>query len=560
MSESKPGGHLVAGALELHGTSMVFTVPGNSVLGILDGLKDRPGVEVIVCRHEGGAAYMAEAYGRLTGEPGVCLVGRGPGATNASIGVLTAQEEGTPLVMLVGDVGSAAVGREAFQEIDTTAVFGPLAKWVMRVPSADRIPELMSRAFHVATSGRPGAVVLILPEEVQRDESAAELGGRYRRVAAAPGPEALETLQARLREARRPLAVLGGSGWTSEASADIQSFAATFRLPVAVTFRRQDVFDNNHPSYVGTLGVGTDPALSERVKDADLLLVIGGQLGEVETAGYRMLGIPRTKQTLVHVAPSAEELGKIYQPDVAIVSGMETFAAAVAALPMPAPSPEHGRRSDDRSTARQAFERFSVPRESTDELDLGGVIAQLPELVPDDAILVMGAGNYTHWVLRYYRYRQPGTLLAPIGAPMGYSVPAGIAAGLLRPEREVVAFAGDGCFLMNGQELATAVRYGVKASFLVVNNRRLASVRMRQEHLYPGRVMATDLDNPSFVDFARAFRVPAALVTRTEEFAAAFRSLREDNDGPILLELRTDPDTISPDATLAELRGERKRT
>jgi acetolactate synthase-1/2/3 large subunit len=552
---SRRGGHLVAEALALHGTRIVFTVPGNSLLATLDGLRDHPAVRVVVCRHEGGAAYMAEASGRLTREPGVCLVTRGPGATNASIGVATAREEGTPLLLLVGDVGSEGTGRDAFQEIDTLAMFQPLAKWVMRVPTVERIPELLSRAFHIATSGRPGPVVLVLPEDVQLAEASVKPGRAYQRVEARAGASDLESLRARLAQARHPLLILGGSGWTAKASKDVQAFAEAFQLPVAVTFRRQDVFDNEHANYVGTLGVGTDAALSRRVAEADLLLLVGGQLGEVETAGYRILSVPQPSQELVHVAPSAEELGKIYRPDLSIVSSVEAFASAARALD----PPDVHRRDNDLGEGRKAFEAFTSPGTSRDALNLAEVISQLAGVVPRDAVIAVGAGNYTHWVLRYHRYRLPGTLLAPIGAPMGYSVPAAVAAGLVCPEREIVAFAGDGCFLMNGQELATAVQYGVRASFFVVNNRMLASVRMRQERLFPGRVIATDLENPSFTNLAKAYGVPAVTVTRTKAFADAFRALREESDGPILLELVTNPDTISPDATIDQLREAARR-
>jgi len=545
----KLGGHLLADALALHGARRVFTVPGNSVLGMLDGLRDHDDVDVTVCRHEGGAAFMAETWGRLTREPGLCAVTRGPGATNASIGVLTAREEGTPLILLVGDVGSEAVGRDAFQEIDTASMFRPLAKWVARIPTVDRVPELVSRAFHVATSGRPGPVVLVVPENVQLTGSNAKLGARYHRVEARASESGLGAMRTLLESASSPLMILGGSSWSADACADIQAFAERFGLPVAVTFRRQDLIDNDHPHYVGTLGVGTDPALAERVRSADVLVMVGGQLGEVESAGYRLLSIPQTSHKLIHVAASAEEIGKIYQPDVAIVSSMAAFAAGARAL-----APVE-RSAEDVSSARAAFERFSVARDSNDDLNLAAVVQALPQVTASDAIITMGAGNYTHWLLRYYRYRYPGTLLAPIGAPMGYSTPAAIAAGLLHPDRDIVAFAGDGCFQMNGQELATAVQYGVRASFIVVNNGRLASVRMRQERLFPGRVIATDLVNPSFVDLAAAHGIPAASVTQTEAFADTFRALRSANEGPILLELHTNPETVSPDATMAELRA-----
>jgi len=491
---------------------------------------------------------MAEAHGRLTREPGVVLVSRGPGAANASIGVLTAQEDGTPLVLLVGDVGSDAVGRDAFQEIDTASMFRPLAKWVKRIPTADRIPELVSRAFHVATSGRPGPAVLVVPEHVQLTGSVAELGARYRRIESRASEYDLGRVREHLEAAKTPLMILGGRGWSSRACSDITAFAERFQLPVAVTFRRQDLIDNEHSNYVGTLGVGTDPALVDRVRGADLLVVVGGHLGEVESAGYRLVSIPKPLQTLVHVAASADELARIYQPELAIVSSMESFASGAAALePV-------DRSTHDVVAARAAFERFSVPKDRDDDLNLASVIQELSNIVASDAIIAMGAGNYTHWVLRYYRYRHPGTLLAPIGAPMGYSTPAAVAAGLLHPGRDIVAFAGDGCFQMNGQELATAVQYGVRASFVVINNGMLASVRMRQERLFPGRVVATDLDNPSFVDLAKAYGVPGVSVTRTETFAEAFRALRTENDGPILLELHTNPETVSPDATMDELR------
>ena len=551
----RTGGKILADQLRLHGARMIFGVPGESYLAVLDALCDyRDSMPFIVCRQEGGAAMMAEAYGKLTGSPGICMVTRAPGATNASSGIHVARQDSTPMILLIGQVGRGMMDREAFQEIDFRHMFGQMAKCVAQIDDAARIPEYVSRAFHTAVSGRPGPVVLALPEDVLREKAAVPDPAPYQRVEPHPSPEQMAKFRALLAAAERPLAIVGGGGWDSDAAARVRSFAEASGLPVAASFRRQDYFDNESPCYVGDVGIGINPALAQRVKDADLLLVLGGRLGEMPTQGYSLLDIPKPKQRLIHVHASADELGRVYQPDLPVNAGPRAFAAALARTDSVDGSVWRAHRDD----ARKAYEAWQVAPRTPGALQMGEVIATLRRVLPADAIIANGAGNFAIWVHRFYRYRQFGTELAPTSGSMGYGVPAAIAAKLAHPERTVVAFAGDGCFLMTGQEFATAMQYNAPVIFIVVNNGMYGTIRMHQERAYPARISGTDLTNPDFAAYARAFGGFGAVVTRTEDFAPAFEAAQA-SGLPSILELRIDPEAITPRQSLSEIRAAAQR-
>jgi acetolactate synthase I/II/III large subunit len=549
----REGGRILVDQLVLNGVDTAFCVPGESFLPVLDALHDGP-VRLVVCRQEGGAAHMAAAHGRLTGRPGVCLVTRGPGATNASVGVHNAAQDSAPMLLLVGQVPRGLRRREAFQELDLPAVFGPMAKWAAEVDDAARLPELVARAITVSVSGRPGPVVLGLPEDVLADKVGTADARPATATQAHPSPAALAELRELLAAAGRPLLLAGGPGWTAAAAADLRAVAESSRLPVAVSFRSQDLLDNRSPSYAGPLGNNADPALLARVQAADLVVAAGPRLDELTMAGYRLLEPPRPRQRLVHVHQGVEQLGSLYQADLAIAAGMPAFAAAARALP-PVADPAWSAWSQ---AAREDYLAWSRTPPSRARLDPAAVVAWLSERLPADAVLTSGAGNYTGWVQRYYRFRQLGTQLAPKGGTMGYGLPAAIAAKLAHPERVVVAFAGDGCFLMTGQELATAVQHDVRVVVVVLNNGMYGTIRMHQERAYPGRVVGTDLVNPDFAAMARAFGAHGEVVEETDGFPDAFeRALAAGR--PALLELRTDPDAITPSTTLHALRAEAQR-
>ncbi len=554
-SNLRIGGHILADQLRIHGVDMAFGVPGESYLALLDGLYDIPELRYVICRQEGGAAIMAEAYGKLTGKPGVCMVTRGPGATNASPGLHIGFQDSTPMVLLIGQVGRGMSEREAFQEIDYRRMFGQMAKWVGQIEQADRIPEMVSHAFHLATSGRPGPVVLALPEDMLREPSPAADAGPAQRVQAHPGPAQMARLRELLAEAKRPLVLLGGGGWSDQAVADIRAFVEAFELPAAVAFRCQDRIDNRHPNYAGNVGIGIDPRLTRRVQEADLLLVVGARLGEMTTGGYGLIDIPRPRQTLVHVHSGAEELGRVYQAELPINAGMAEFAAAAKALdPVDA-----GAWSGSAAEAHQHYLDYIQPGPIPGELQMGAVMDHLNAALPPETIVTNGAGNYSAWPNRFYQYRSYPSQLAPTSGSMGYGVPAAIAAKLVHPERPVVAFAGDGCFLMHGQELATAVSLQLNIVVLVVNNGMYGTIRMHQERDYPGRVMGTGLVNPDFAALARAYGAEGETVTRTAEFAPAFERALE-TKGPSLLDLRIDPEAITPTTTISKLREAAAKT
>jgi acetolactate synthase I/II/III large subunit len=453
------GGALVVAALRAHRVEMAFSVAGESYLEILDALYDAPKIHLVTCRQEGGAAFMAEAYGKLTGKPGVLLVTRGPGACNASIGIHTAFQDSTPMVVLVGQVARHQIDREAFQEVDFRRMFAPLAKWVAQIDMAERVPELVNQAFQVATSGRPGPVVLALPEDMLRDRRAATVVGPYHAVHAHPGAADLAELRRLLTAAHRPMMLVGGGSWSDTACRDITRFAQANDLPVCCSFRRQDIIDNRRPCFVGDLGTGASPALVARIKEADLLLAVGARIGEITSQSYTLLGIPDPGKVLVHVHSAAEELGRVFRPNLAIQSGMAEFAAAAAALE-PAPA---ARRSAWRAAVRAEYEAGLLPSPATGggTLDLGAVMGWLRERLPDDAIVTSDAGNFSGWPNRFLQYRRPGRQLGPTSGAMGYGVPAAVGAKLVHPDRLVVCFCGDGGFLMTGQELATSLAEGV---------------------------------------------------------------------------------------------------
>ncbi len=545
------GGQLVVAALRAHQVEMAFSVAGESYLEVLDALYDAPEIRLVTCRQEGGAAFMAEAYGKLTGKPGVLLVTRGPGACNASIGIHTAFQDSTPMVVLVGQVARHQIDREAFQEVDFRRMFAPLAKWVAQIDLAERIPELVNQAFQVASSGRAGPVVLALPEDMLRDRCVAPVCGPYRAVHAHPGAADLAELRRLLAEAQRPMLLVGGGGWSDAACHDITRFAEANELPVCCSFRRQDIVDNRRRCFVGDLGTGASPALVARVRESDLLLAAGARIGEITSQSYSLLGIPDPGKTLIHIHPAAEELGRVFRPTLAIQSGMAEFAAAAAAL-QPAPA---AHRSGWRAAVRAEYEQGLVPSPATSGgiLDLGRIMTWLRERLPDDAIVTSDAGNFSGWPNRFLQYRRPGRQLGPTSGAMGYGVPAAVAAKLVYPERIVVGFCGDGGFLMTGQELATSLAAGIGPIILLFNNAMYGTIRMHQERRFPGRVVGTALKNPDFTALARAYGAFAARIARTEDFAPAFEEAAAGNRAAII-ELAMDPETITTRATLSALR------
>ncbi|MBP3982386.1 thiamine pyrophosphate-binding protein [Acidovorax sp. JG5] len=549
--KTKTGAQLLVATLKAHGADHVFCVPGESYLAVLDALYDESErVRVVACRHEGGAANMAEAYGKLTGRPGICMVTRGPGATNASIGVHTAFQDSTPMILFVGQVAREFAGREAFQEVDYKTMFSGMAKWVGQIESADRVIELVSRAFHVACAGRPGPVVLALPEDMLLELAGVSEIRSFTPVQAGPVEADMARMVKLLESAERPLVLLGGSGWNVDACNKLQQFAETNGLPVACAFRFQDLFDNEHENYIGDVGVGINPALAKRVGDADLLLAIGPRLGEMTTSGYTLLSSPVPKQKLVHVHAGAEELGSVYEGELLINSGMVRFAEALSKLP-PLKGAMRWRALTE--AARSDYLRWTSRVTIPGDVQMWELMEFLRDRLDDDAIITNGAGNYTVWVHRFYRYRGHRTQLAPTSGAMGYGVPAAIAAKIIHPDRQVVAFAGDGCFLMNGQEIATAVKERANVVIVVVNNGMYGTIRMHQEREYPGRVIATDLVNPDFAAFARSFGAHGETVTATDQFPAAFE--RAISSGkPSLIEVRTDPDAITPNTTITAMR------
>ena len=545
---TRSGGRILVDQLELNGVDLVFCLPGESFLPVLDALYDSP-IRLVSCRHEQGAANAAEAYGKLTGRPGICLVTRGPGATQAAVGVHTAKQDSTPMILLVGQVPRALRGREAWQEIDYAQTFGGIAKAAWEVDSAERIPEHVARACFLALSGRPGPVVLSLPEDVLAETADVTDGAPVTVEHAAPRPHDLERLGELLATAERPLVVVGEGGWTGETGRDVLAFCEASDLPVASAFRCQDFVDNRSPCYAGVLGVAMDERLAVRLRDADLVLAIGGRLGEVPTRRYTLLEPPRPRQKLVHVHPDPHELGFVYEADVAIASSLPEFASALRDLGAIAP-----RWREWTAAARADYEANLQHQPMEGPVDLGEIMAFLRKRLPADAIQTCGAGNFTVWAHRFAEFTQYGTQVCPRSGSMGYGVAAAVAAKLVHPDRIALCFTGDGDFVMSSPELATAVQYELPIVVLLVNNGMYATIRMHQERQYPGRVIGTDLRNPDFVALAEAYGAFGERVARTEDFEGAFeRALASGK--PALLELPVDPERISPRVKLGDLQA-----
>ncbi len=535
--------------LLIHGVRHAFCVPGESYLAVLDAFHDRD-IAVTVCRQEGGAAMMAEAVGKATGRPGICFVTRGPGATNASAGIHIAQQDSTPMIAFVGQVARRMRGREAFQELDYRAVFGTMTKWTTEIDDPARVPEIVSRAFHIAANGRPGPVVVALPEDMLTERVAVGDALPYQPVEASPGSDDMDEFATLLAKSQHPMFLIGGSRWTETGCAAIARFAERFAVPVATTFRRAHLFDALHPNYAGDLGIGPNPKLTARVKSSDLVVLIGGRLSEMQSQGYTLIDIPTPQMTFVHVHPAVEELGRVYRPHLAVNATPAAFAIAAAALDPPA----HPRWRGDAKAAHDEYLAFSEkPTEVPGGVNLGAVMVWLRDHLRDDAMVCNGAGNYSVWVHRYYRFRKFATQFAPIAGSMGYGIPAAIGVKRLYPDRTVVAFSGDGDFLMNGQDFATAVQFDAPIIVIVADNGLYGTIRMHQERHYPGRISATHLRNPDFAAYARAFGGFGVVVERTEDFPAAFQSA-EKSGQPAIIHLKIDPEAITPTTTLAKIR------
>lgn len=543
------GGQILADHLVAYGVERVFSVPGESFLAALDGLYER-GIPNIVCRHEGGAAMMAEASGKLTGKPGIAFVTRGPGATNAAAGVHVARQDSTPMILFVGQIARHHRDREAFQEVDYRAVFGSLAKWAAEVDQIERLPEYISHAFHLATSGRPGPVVLALPEDMlSAVADVRDIPPPAPRVAAGTAAQA-EAVAGALRGAKQPLLVVGGPHWSADAGRDLARFAANWQLPVAVSFRRQDRLDNDLPAYAGDLGVGMNPKLGARLAAADVLVVLGSRLGDIATGGYEILDPARPGPRLVHVHAGAEELGRVFRPDIGIVATLPDVLAALAELDPPK-APIWAAWS---AAARAEYEGWQHPLPTPGAVRLEEVVAWLSANLPDDAIVTNGAGNYAAFLHRYFRFRAARRQLAPTSGSMGYGFPAAVAASVAHPGRMVVCMAGDGCFQMTLNEMSTAVQHGATPIVIVANNGRYGTIRMHQEKTYPRRVSGTDLVNPDFAALAQAYGGHGEVVAVQEEFAAAFARAAA-SAKPAVIELQLDRHMLTTSMTVAQMRA-----
>jgi acetolactate synthase-1/2/3 large subunit len=552
---SRSGGRILVDQLQIQGVERLTCVPGESFLAVLDALHDAS-IDVLVCRQEGGAAIMAEAYGKLTGRPGICFVTRGPGSMNGSHGIHIAAQDSTPMIMFVGQVERGMLEREAFQELDYKAVFGSIAKWVVEIDSAERIPELVARAFRVAMQGRPGPVVVSLPEDILTEAASVADAPRVEPADTIPADDDMKRLGEMVKAAKRPFMIVGGSRWDAQACKSVADFAARAGIPVAASFRRAQLFPADHPNFAGDLGIGPNPKLAARIKEADLLLLVGGRMSETPSSAYTLIDVPVPKQTLVHVHPGAEELGRVYQPALAIQASPVAFAAKLATLDIGNPRGN----AEEAATAHADYLAWSDnPRKLPGRFQYGEVMCWLRDRLPVDAILCNGAGNYAGWIHRFFRFKQFGTQLAPTSGSMGYGVPAAVLAKRQHPEKIVIAFAGDGCFLMNGQEFATAVQYGIPFITVVIDNGMYGTIRMHQENHYPHRVSGTDLKNPDFAALAKAYGGHGERVETTEEFAPAFeRALASGK--PAILHCLLDPQAITASRTIDELRQATTKT
>ncbi len=537
--------------LEAHGTRRLYCVPGESYLAVLDALHDHP-MDVITCRHESGAAMMAEAEGKLTGQPGVCFVTRGPGATNATAGVHIAHQDSTPMILFIGQVARGDREREAFQEIDYKLFLGPLTKWTAEIDDPRRIPEMVSRAYQVATAGRPGPVALSLPEDMLREEVRAVVRPRpYRPVRPRPSVPDMTDMVNHLRVAERPLVLIGGRPWQRESFTLMRDRLEAWGMPVATAFRYADSFDHASKVYVGDMGLGANPGLVEGLTEADLVLAIGVRLGEATTGGYTRLSVPRPHQTLIHVYPGAEELGRVYQPDLAILAEVNAFAEV-----MPVPPPQAALRYQPwLAKLRESYRSWTKPVPNPGPVQMADVVSTLRAHLPPEAIITNGAGNYGLWQARFGAWTRPGTQLAPTSGSMGYGLPAAIAAALTRPGAPVLCWAGDGCFLMTGQELATAVARKLRLLIIVVDNGMYGTIRAHQERDYPGRVSASDLVNPDFAALATSYGALGLSVETTEAFAPALEQALAHEAGPVVIHLKLVQDALSPSSTITGLRA-----
>lgn len=558
------GGHLLVECLIAQGVTHAFGVPGESYLAVLDGFhKYQDQIQFVTCRQEGGAAFMADAQGRLTGRPGVCFVTRGPGATNASIGVHTAFQDSTPMVLFVGDVASDTRDREAFQEVDFCAFFGPstkgMAKRVERIDDAKRIPEYVARAFATAMNGRPGPVVLVLPEDMLTHEVASRPLPKLEPVEAWSDPGSLRQLREMLLSAQKPFVIAGGGAWTTQSAQALQRFAENWQLPVGNAFRFQDTFDNFHPLYAGDVGIGINPKLAQRIKESDLIIAIGPRLGEMTTSGYTLLEVPKPKQKLVHIHASAEELNRVYHADLAICATMNAAARSLEVLTAPpnVPWTDWAQQANaDYVANTQAQALAGLPTDSANGLvNMPEVVAALQRHLPADAVLTNGAGNFASWIHRYYKHhglsKGHKTQLAPTVGAMGYGVPAGVAASVLTG-RVAFTIAGDGDFLMNGQELATATQHGAKSIVVLLNNGMYGTIRMHQERDFPTHNMGSNLNNPQFANLAKAYGYEGIRISKTEEFEPALIAALARNQGT-LIEIMLDPEVITTRGTLSAI-------
>jgi acetolactate synthase-1/2/3 large subunit len=548
----RSGGQILVDQLKIQGCDRIFTVPGESFLAVLDSLHDAPEIDTVACRQEGGVAYMADADGKMTGRPGIAFVTRGPGATNASAGVHVAFQDSTPMILFIGDVARGDRDREGFQEVDFPAFFSPIAKWAARIDDARRIPEYVARAYRVATAGRPGPVVLALPEDMLRDEVEALDRPCIAPVAEAPDPGAVQALFELLKDAAAPVAIVGGADWSPRAGHHFASFAARHGIPVAAAFRRQDAIRNDCSVYAGQLGYGPNPKLQQRVRDADLIIAVGARLGEATTDGYTLITPDHPEQTLVHVHPDPNELGRVYRTDLPICADMGEFAELIDDWS----DPDLVRFSAGEEAHKEWLDWSEPKPRDGVKLDLGPCVAAMREALGDKAIICNGAGNFSGWWHRYWRYGEMPSQLAPTSGTMGYGLPAAVAAAIRFKDRPVVCVAGDGDFLMNGQELATAAQHGADLHVIVVDNGSYGTIRMHQERDYPERISATRLANPDFAKLAEAYGGWAATVDATDQFEPALAQAMK-HTGTRLIHCKTDVEQISNATTISRLRERR---
>ncbi|WPZ31364.1 thiamine pyrophosphate-binding protein (plasmid) [Sulfitobacter sp. OXR-159] len=550
--KARTGGQVLVDQLLIHGADTAYCVPGESYLEVLDALHDvQDKFSLINARHEAGAANMAETYGKLTGTPGICMVTRGPGACHAAIGVHIAQQDSTPMILLVGQIARDTTDREAFQEVDYRAMFGPIAKWATQIDDPARVPEYMARAFRVATSGRPGPVVISLPEDMLTEVVSVADARPYTATHAGLSPDNLDMLKTEIAQAERPLLLLGGSGWSDESAAAITRFAEANKIPVTTSFRRQDIVNNLSPVYAGDFGTSTAPSLYAHQRDADLLVVIGARLGEMTTKTYTTMQSPNPETRLVHLYPDADEIGRVYSPDLGIAAAPVSVAAALDGVDL-------GRAEAWDAWCEKLHADYLTDTEAPNggdwDLDMGVALAQLRDELPDDVVVTLDAGNHTGWAQRFLRFGRPGRIVGSTCGAMGYSVPAAVAASIAEPERLTLSFVGDGGFMMSGSELATAAQYGGRPIVLLFNNGIYGTIRMHQERDHPERISGTTLQNQDFVKMAEGLGAHAERVTKTEDFAAAFTRARE-SGRPALIELVTDPEQISTRTTISKLRA-----